>query len=153
MRVGLSHLREHKFKHSTVFRTLLIRYAIVAKILKLLYCTDYLQERMTLLNTVSCIVSNILDFKNGHRERMTSGTEKNIGKLYYLPTHMGWTVWLIYIVRKVKVIEKNDFVYFIILSREILVNGNYYLCAKYFFNYPRLIYCNIFLYAKKIFNL
>ena len=49
--------------------------------------------------------------------------------------------------------KKNDFVYFIILSREILVNGNYYLCAKYFFNYPRLIYCNIFLYAKKIFNL
>ena len=63
------------------------------------------------------------------------------------------TVWLIYTVRNVKVIEKNDFVYFIILSREILVNGNYYLCAKYFFNYPRLIYCNIFLYAKIFFNL
>ena len=47
---------------STIFRALLIQYAIVAKILKLhyylLHCTDYLLERMTRLNTVSCIVPN-----------------------------------------------------------------------------------------------
>ena len=53
---------------STIFRALLIQYAIVAKILKLhyylLHCTDYLLERMTCLNTVSCIVPNIFDFDN-----------------------------------------------------------------------------------------
>ena len=45
-----------------------MRYAIVAKILKLhlittslLHCSDYLHERKTLLNTVSCIVPNIFN--------------------------------------------------------------------------------------------
>ena len=35
LRVGLSHLCEHNTNLSTVFRTLLIQYLIVAKILKL----------------------------------------------------------------------------------------------------------------------
>ena len=48
--------------------------------------------------------------------------------------------------KKRKGYRKTDFVYFIILSREILVNGNYYLRVKHFFNYPRL-------YAKNFFNL
>ena len=29
-----------------------------------LHCPDYLKERVTLLNSVSCIVSNIFDFNN-----------------------------------------------------------------------------------------
>ena len=28
------------------------------------YCPDYLQERMTVLNTVSCVVPNVLNFDN-----------------------------------------------------------------------------------------
>ena len=54
---------------STVFRILLIRYVIAAKILKLhlitfLNCPDNLHERKILLNKVSCIVPNIFDFNN-----------------------------------------------------------------------------------------
>ena len=67
MRVGLSHLREHKFKHS--FQDTLNPICNCGEDIEttshyLLHCPDYLHERKTLLNTVSCIVPNIFDFNN-----------------------------------------------------------------------------------------
>ena len=68
MGVGLSHLREHKFKqnfqdtHNPIYNC---GEGIETTSHYLLHCPDYLQERVTLLNTVSCIVPNILDFNNG----------------------------------------------------------------------------------------
>ena len=67
LRVGLSHLREHKFRHSfqdTLNPICTCGEDIEAKSHYLLHCPDYLEERKTLLNTVSCIVSNIFDFNN-----------------------------------------------------------------------------------------
>ena len=67
LRVGLSHLREHKFKHS--FQDTLNPICNCGEDIEttshyLLHCPDYLHERKTLLNTVSCIVPNIFDFNN-----------------------------------------------------------------------------------------
>ena len=62
LRVGLSHVVNRSL--GTVFRILLIRYAIAAKILKahlitfFTVWTFYMKEK-TLLKTVSCIVPNI----------------------------------------------------------------------------------------------
>ena len=67
MRVGLSHLREHKFKYSfqdTLNPTCICGEDIENASHYLLHCPDYLHERKTLLNTVSCIVPNIFDFNN-----------------------------------------------------------------------------------------
>ena len=67
MRVGLSHLYEHKFKHSfqdTLNPICNCGEGIEISFHYLLHCRDYLQERMTLLNTVSCVVPNISDFNN-----------------------------------------------------------------------------------------
>ena len=60
----LSHLSEHKFKHS--FQDTLNPICNCGKTSShyLLHCPDYLQEVMTLLNTVSCIVPNTFDFNN-----------------------------------------------------------------------------------------
>ena len=65
--VGLSHLREHKFKHS--FQDTLNLICNCGEDIEtashyLLHCRDYLHERKNLLNTVSCIVPNISDFDN-----------------------------------------------------------------------------------------
>ena len=67
LRVGLSHLREHKFKHS--FQDILNPICTCGKDIEttshyLLHCPDYLEERKTLLNTISCSVPNIFDFNN-----------------------------------------------------------------------------------------
>ena len=67
LRVGLSHLREHKFKHS--FQDTLNPICTCGEDIEttshyLLQCPDYLEERKTLLNTISCIVPNIFDFNN-----------------------------------------------------------------------------------------
>ena len=67
LRVGLSHLREHKFKHS--FQDTLNPICTCGEDIEttshyLLHCPDYLEERKTLLNTISCIVPNIFDFNN-----------------------------------------------------------------------------------------
>ena len=67
MRVGLSHLREHKFKHS--FQNTLNLISNCGEDIEttshyLLHYPDYLGERKTLLNTISCIVPNIFDFNN-----------------------------------------------------------------------------------------
>ena len=67
MRVGLRHLREHKFRPS--FQDTLNPICNCSKDIAttshyLLYCPHYLHERKTLLNTVSCIVSNTFDFNN-----------------------------------------------------------------------------------------
>ena len=62
-----SHLSEHKFKH--VFQDTLNLICNCGEDIEttshyLPHCSDYLQERKTLLNTVSCIVPNIFDFNN-----------------------------------------------------------------------------------------
>ena len=67
MRVGLSHLREHKFKHS--FQDTLNPICNCGEDIEttshyLLHCPGYLHERKTLLNTISCIVPNIFNFNN-----------------------------------------------------------------------------------------
>ena len=67
MRVGLSHLREHKLKHS--FQDTLNAICNCSEDIEttshyLLHCPDYLHERKTLLNTVSCIAPNIFDFNH-----------------------------------------------------------------------------------------
>ena len=67
LRVGLSHLREHKFKHS--FQDTLNPICNCGEDIEttshyLLRCPDYLHERKTLLSTVICIVPNIFDFNN-----------------------------------------------------------------------------------------
>ena len=67
MRDDLSHLRENKFKHS--FQDTLNPICNRGKDIEttshyLLHCPEYLQERKTLLNTISCIVPNIFDFSN-----------------------------------------------------------------------------------------
>ena len=67
LRVGLSHLREHKFKHSfqdTLNPICNCGEDIETKSHYLFHCPDYLEERKTLLNTISCIVPNIFDFNN-----------------------------------------------------------------------------------------
>ena len=67
MRVGLSHLREHKLKHS--FQDTLNAICNCSEDVEttshcLLHCPDYLHERKNLLNTVTCIAPNIFDFNN-----------------------------------------------------------------------------------------
>ena len=67
MRVGLSHLREHKFKHSFQDTLNLICNCgedIETTFHYVLHCPDYLHEMKTLLNTVRCIVPNIFYFNN-----------------------------------------------------------------------------------------
>ena len=64
LRFGLSHLCEHKFKHSfqdTLNPICNCGEDIETKSHYLLHCPDCLQERKTLLNTISCIVPNIFD--------------------------------------------------------------------------------------------
>ena len=68
LRVGLSHLREHKFKHS--FQDTLNPICNCGEDIEftshyLFHCPDYLEERKILLNTISCIVPNIFDLNNG----------------------------------------------------------------------------------------
>ena len=67
LRVGLSHLCEHQFKHS--FQDTLNPICHCGEDIEtishyLLHCTDYLHERRTLRNTVSCILPNIFGFNN-----------------------------------------------------------------------------------------
>ena len=67
LRVGLSHLREQKFKHS--FQDTLNLICNCGEDIEtishyLLHCPDYLEERKILLNTISCIVPNIFDLNN-----------------------------------------------------------------------------------------
>ena len=66
LRVGLNHLREHKFNHR--FQDTFNPICKCGKDIEitshyLLHCPDYLQERKTLLNTTS-IAPSILDFDN-----------------------------------------------------------------------------------------
>ena len=67
MKVGLSHFCEHKVKQS--FQNTLNVICNCGEDIEttshyLLHCQDYLHERKTLLNTVSCIVPNIFDLNN-----------------------------------------------------------------------------------------
>ena len=67
MTVGLSHIREHRFKHS--FQDTLNPICSYGEDIEttfhyLLHCPNYLHKRKTLLNKVSCIVLIIFDFNN-----------------------------------------------------------------------------------------
>ena len=67
MKVGLSRFCEDKVKQS--FQNTLNVICNCGEDIEttshyLLHCQDYLHERKTLLNTVSCIVPNIFDFNN-----------------------------------------------------------------------------------------
>ena len=65
--VGLSHLREHKFKHSflnTLNPICNCGEDVETSSHYLFHCLDYFQETMTLLNTFSRIVPNISNFNN-----------------------------------------------------------------------------------------
>ena len=67
MRVGLSRLREHKFKHS--FQDTLNPICNCGEDIEttshyLLHCPDYLEEKKNLLNTISRVVPNNFDFNN-----------------------------------------------------------------------------------------
>ena len=66
LRVGLSHLRERKFKYSfqDTLNPICNGENIGTTSHDLLHSPDYLHERKTLLKTVSCIASNIFDFNN-----------------------------------------------------------------------------------------
>ena len=67
LKVVLSHLREHKFKHSCKDNLNLIYNCgkdIEASYHYLFQFPDYLQERMIFLSTVSCIFPNISDLSN-----------------------------------------------------------------------------------------
>ena len=65
LRVGLSHLK-HSFQNT---RNPICNCGedIETRSHYLLHCPDYLQERKTLLNTISCIAPNIFDFNNDQR--------------------------------------------------------------------------------------
>ena len=61
LRLGLSYLREHKFRHNFQNTLNLIcscGYDIVTKIHYLLHCSDYLDERRTLLDNLQGIGEN-----------------------------------------------------------------------------------------------
>ena len=47
----------------------------------LFHCPDYLQERMTLLNTVSCVVPNILDLNNAQLTEILLHGEENLDNI------------------------------------------------------------------------
>ena len=66
LRVGLSNLRERKFKYSfqDTLNPIWNCENIGTTSHYLLHSPDYLHERKTLLKTVSCIASNIFDFNN-----------------------------------------------------------------------------------------
>ena len=74
LRLGLSHLREHKFKHS--FEDSLNPLCICGSgdiestSHYLLHCSEYSNERMTLLNKIRQIDSNILDKRNSEITRI-----------------------------------------------------------------------------------
>ena len=64
LRLGLSHLREHKFKHS--FQDSLNPFCrcgldIESTAHYLLHCPTYITERRTLLSTIENIENNLLD--------------------------------------------------------------------------------------------
>ena len=81
MRVDLSHLREHKFKNSFQYTLNLICNCgkdIETTSRDLLHCPDYLHERKTLLNTVSCIVPYIFDFNNDQLTEILSYDKEDL---------------------------------------------------------------------------
>ena len=84
MRVGLSHLREHKFKHS--FQDTLNPIWKCGEDVEtishyLLHCPYYFYERKILLNTVSCIFSNIFDFKNDQRTEILLYSKEDLDNI------------------------------------------------------------------------
>ena len=71
LRLGLSHLREHKFKHN--FQDTLNPICSCGKDTEttyhfLLHCPNHLNERMIMLNTIKAVDSSILDL---HEDQIT----------------------------------------------------------------------------------
>ena len=67
LRLGLSHLREHKFRHN--FQDTLNPICSCGENIEttthyLLHCSNYLNERMTLLTNLQNVEENILDRNN-----------------------------------------------------------------------------------------
>ena len=46
-----------------------------------LHCPDYLEERVTLLNSISCIISNISDFNNDQLSEILLHGEENVDSI------------------------------------------------------------------------
>ena len=94
LRVGLSHLSEHKFKHN--FQDTLNPICNCGKDIEttsLLHCPNYLHERKTLLKTLSCIVPNIFHFnKDQLTEILLYGKEdlENINNTSILDATMNY---------------------------------------------------------------
>ena len=87
---GLSHLREYKFKHS--FQDTLNPICSCGENIEttshyLLHCPDYLEERKTLLNTFSCIVPNIFDFKNDQLTKILLYSKEDLDNNLYTGCH------------------------------------------------------------------
>ena len=81
MRIGLSNLRKHKFKHS--FQETLNPMWNSGEDTEIsshsiLPCPNYLQENMTLSNTVTCIVPNIFGFNNDKLTEILFYGKKNL---------------------------------------------------------------------------
>ena len=79
--VGLSHLCEYKFKHT--FLDILNPICNCGKDIEtsshyLLYCPDYLQEKVILLNTFSYIVPNISDLNNPKLTEILLYSKRNV---------------------------------------------------------------------------
>ena len=96
LRVGRSHLCEHKFKHSFQY-TLnpMCNYGedIETTFHYLLLCPDHLHEMKTLLNTVSCIVPNIFDWNNDQlTEILLYGKEDNINNTRILDATINYLI-------------------------------------------------------------
>ena len=81
LKVGLSHLREYKFKHSfqdTINPICNCGEDIETTSHYLLHCPDYLQERKTL----SCIVPNIFDFNNDQLTEILLYDKEDLDNIY-----------------------------------------------------------------------
>ena len=84
MRLGLSHLCEHKFKQS--FQDTLNAICNCSEDIErtsyyLFHCPGYLHERKTLLNTASCIVPDIFNFNNDQLTEILLYGKENIDNI------------------------------------------------------------------------
>ena len=95
LRVGISHLHEHKFKQS--YQETLNLMCNCGKDIEalshyLLHCPDYLQERMILLNTVSSIVPNIADFNHDQLTEIRLCEKENLDNTSILDATISYLI-------------------------------------------------------------
>ena len=84
LRLGLSHLCEHKFNHN--FHDSLNPRGNCGQDIETLsdyylHCPDYLPERKTLLNTISCIVFNTFYFNNDQLTEVFLYSKEDLGNI------------------------------------------------------------------------